>query len=114
MVTSGNSGWQVVASPNTGFTANGLAGVVAITATDAWAVGSAGSMTRTFIGDTIDQHTVWEPLIEHWDGLQWSVVTSPQLASEASCLLGVAGVSPGEIAVGSRRERSYISEAAAS
>src|SRR5260370_24813295 len=108
MVNSVNSGWQVVAGQNTGFTANGLAGVVAITATDAWAVGSAGSMTRTFIGDTIDQHTVWEPLIEHWDGLQWSIVPGPQLTGQAM-LYGVAASSPGDVwAVGSLGNASTV------
>jgi hypothetical protein len=36
-------------------------------------------------------------LIEHWNGQQWSVITSPDLASEDSCLLGVAGVSPSDV-----------------
>jgi hypothetical protein len=39
----------------------GLASVAAISATDAWAVGSGGST----------------PLIEHWDGNTWSIVPGP-------------------------------------
>lgn len=113
MVTSGNSGWQVVASPNTGFTANSLAGVIAITATDAWAVGSTGSMTRTFIGDTIDQQTVWQPLIEHWDGVQWSIIPGPQLTGQAM-LYGVAASSPGDVwAVGSLGNASTVEKTTA-
>ncbi|MFN2544324.1 MAG: hypothetical protein ABR600_07115 [Actinomycetota bacterium] len=56
-----------------------LTDVSAISASDAWGVGS------TY--DGIDFHT----LIEHWDGQGWSVVPSPD-PGERSELLGVAAI----------------------
>jgi hypothetical protein len=60
--------WSVVAGPKVP-KGSFLAGVAAVSSADVWAVGSelapAGS---TFI---------FNPLVEHWDGTSWSVVTSP-------------------------------------
>jgi hypothetical protein len=113
MATGGNSGWQIVASPNAVFPANGLVSVIALTATDAWAVGNAGSMTRTFTADAIDQQTVWEPLIEHWDGTQWSIVPGPHLTGQAM-LHGIAASSPDEVwAVGSLGNAATVEQTTA-
>lgn len=60
--------WRVVASPplpSDAFSTN-LNGVVALSATDAWAVGDY----------TGSDHTI-HPLIVHWDGVSWKVVTGP-------------------------------------
>lgn len=59
--------WRVVPSPSRG--TSGLAAVAATSGKDAWAVGShdAGSGTRT--------------LIEHWNGIRWTVVPSPNPAT---------------------------------
>src|SRR5438132_2657024 len=68
--------WSVVSSPDPGGD-NTLNGVVALSATNVWAVGS---------------------LIEHWDGTQWSIVSSPS----TGYLYGVAAVNPNDMwAVGS-------------
>jgi hypothetical protein len=58
------SAWSAVRSPNVGVHDDLLIGVDALSASDAWAVGSRGAPHRT--------HT----LIEHWDGTAWSVVPS--------------------------------------
>ena len=57
--------WSIIPSPNSGPNDNDfLNGVAAISAKDAWAVGTIIST-----GSTAGQ-----PLIEHWDGVQWSIV----------------------------------------
>lgn len=71
--------WSVVSSPTPAGTAgNYLTGVVALSSTDAWAVGYTG------IADT---------LIEHWDGSQWSVVPSPNPSQGANLLFAVTATS---------------------
>jgi len=61
-----------------------LSGVVALSATNAWAVGSSNG-----------------PLVEHWDGATWSAVATPRGASgsylNGETLLGVAAVSANDI-----------------
>jgi hypothetical protein len=56
-------GWQLVRTPNPDERFNELSGVAAVSASDVWAVGSAGA----------------SPLIEHWDGSAWSIVSSPRI-----------------------------------
>jgi hypothetical protein len=72
--------WSLV-SDSFPFTQGQLLGVSAISATNAWAVGYA------------DEHTepVQQPLIEHWDGTSWSVVSI--FNSDGGELLGVLAVS---------------------
>jgi plastocyanin len=63
-----------------------LAGVAAISANDVWAVGYTS--TRT--------------LVEHWDGVQWSIVGSPNVGSGVNGLNAIEIVSPNDMwAVGS-------------
>jgi hypothetical protein len=56
----GNS-WREVSSPNINGGANQLFGITATSATDVWAVGSAGGA----------------PLAMHWNGKAWSIVSMP-------------------------------------
>jgi len=71
----------VVSSPNAGTQGNQLAGVIALSAIDVWAVGArfTGSIYRT--------------LTEHWNGSAWSVVTSPNKGTDTNELHAVAAVS---------------------
>ncbi len=79
--------WTQVASFSEGSFAE-LNSVVALSPTDAWAVGTA----------VLREH--WVPVIEHWDGKSWQPVRSPALLQ--SSLTGIAGTSPGNLwAVGS-------------
>src|SRR5215467_14421256 len=55
-----------------------LTGVSADSASDAWAVGSAGSSA----------------LILHWNGTSWARVPSPRPSSKYNALSGVSAVSP--------------------
>jgi hypothetical protein len=72
------AGFSVVASPAPGTAYDGLNGVVATSATDAWATGyqaPTGGARRT--------------LTEHWNGVAWSAVTSPNSGSGDNTLEGV-------------------------
>jgi hypothetical protein len=59
--------WETVLIPNASESDNDLAGVTAIAPDDAWAVGS------WWTNDGTQRHT----LIEHWDGVQWSIAVNP-------------------------------------
>jgi hypothetical protein len=74
------SAWQSVASPTlpSGALAGELNDVVALSTTDAWAVGNY----------TASDHTI-RTLIAHWDGTSWAVASSPD---EWGSLAGVAAV----------------------
>src|SRR5436305_12786308 len=71
--------WSVVPSPNPNVVPSGLSGVAAVSATDAWAVGSCGSRMNHL-----------QALIEHWDGTQWQIVKSPSPGSNNKNLAAVA------------------------
>jgi len=85
--------WSIAASPNpaSGFhTTNTLGGVVAITPKNAWAFGFYEKSTASF-----------RTLIEHWDGIKWSVVASPNSGpGENTLAAGVARSSTDIWAVG--------------
>ncbi len=66
--------WSIVQGPSLGMPQNFLFGVAASTANDVWAVGGSSSTSR------YPQFT----LIEHWNGKQWSVVSSPSRANAVS------------------------------
>ena len=78
--------WKIVTSPNTTELANYLYSVTAITANNIWAVGSAASSGGSSA----------QSLIEHWNGTQWSIVTSPNVLS-LNILNGVSAVSGKDI-----------------
>ena len=65
-------------SPNGGTLNDGLTSVTAVSAHDVWAVGF-----DTTSGPSLT-------LIEHWNGLQWSVVPSPNPSTSLNFLNGVA------------------------
>ena len=81
--------WSVVPSPDPGSAGNQLYGLVALGPSDIWAVGQQ-------LGSAPPD----QPLIEHWDGEQWSVVESPQLADGTSALYSIAAGGTGLWAVG--------------
>lgn len=85
--------WSVVTSPNpTGGTNNQLMAASATSANDVWAAGS-------YFDSTTNTN---EPLIEHWDGTSWSIVTSPNSGTPDNFLTGIAAISTSDAwAVGS-------------
>jgi hypothetical protein len=83
--------WNHVATPNRGQVDNGLAAVAAVDPHDMWAVGSAG----TYGGKS-------STLAEHFDGVGWSVVATPNGPNAANRLGGVTAVATDDVwAVGS-------------
>lgn len=59
--------WSVVPSPNSGTDINTLSAVSAASANDVWAVGG-------YFSDTL---SLYQTLVEHWNGSQWSIIASP-------------------------------------
>ncbi|HZU67369.1 MAG TPA: hypothetical protein VFA09_08825 [Ktedonobacteraceae bacterium] len=94
------SQWSIVTSPNPGSTSNALGSIAAVSASDIWAVGTSSNNNSTS-----------QTLIEHWNGTQWSVVTSPNPGSFSNALDGIVVISSGDIwAVGSFSNNSTSSQ----
>src|SRR5689334_21396361 len=68
--------WTLNASPN--LTDQDFTAVTCITASDCWAVGAY-----------MDSNFTAKTLIEHWNGLSWSVVPSPNSGTADNVLNGV-------------------------
>lgn len=64
--------WSIMPSPNVGPSDNLLTGVAAVTAKNVWAVGY-------YFTDSSHSHS--RSLIEHWNGVKWSVVPTPNPGS---------------------------------
>jgi len=79
--------WQVLRSGNGSNGVNELHGISALTENDVWAVGVSYNTERTFSSS----------LIEHWDGVKWSVVPSPNPSASLNILYGVAAVAANEV-----------------
>lgn len=81
--------WNVVNSPNIvpAETLIGFTGVAVVSADDIWAVG--------YYFNTIYNSTE-HAMIEHWNGKQWSVISSPQPQLNAY-LAGVAAIAPNDV-----------------
>jgi hypothetical protein len=60
--------WTIVPSPNPDTQLNHLRSIAGVASNDIWAVGLAGN------GSTFNPR---HSLIEHWDGVSWSVVPNP-------------------------------------
>lgn len=88
-------GWSFV--PHADGNNYSLNGVAAISATDAWAVGSRGTGANQFA-----------TLTEHWNGSRWAIVPSPNGIGNSQ-LLGVAAISMDDVwAVGSAAGGSSV------
>ena len=82
--------WQTVKVPSVG-AADEFTAVVALAPNDVWAVGTSIAV----------EHDPTVTLIEHYDGSQWSVVSSPNVgpnsANQSNRLFGITAVSPTDI-----------------
>jgi hypothetical protein len=85
--------WTAVSSPNLpSASGNALYGVTAVSTGDVWAVGSSQSTGPE------------QPLIEHWNGTGWSIVSSPSIGTNGGSLDAVAALSANDVwAVGESR-----------
>lgn len=71
--------WRVAPSPDTNWQLDLLGGVAAVSAQDAWAVGGAGAMSGTTAS----------ALVEHWNGLAWTVASIPNAGQELTAVTAV-------------------------
>jgi hypothetical protein len=81
--------WSRVASPNPGVGANYLSSVVAVSASNIWAVGTYSTEANDSVGNST--------LVEHWNGKKWSQVASPDPGSFANDLITVRKVTVNDI-----------------
>ncbi len=77
-------GWSIVASPDQDH-AGFLFGVSVLAANDVWAVGDFSTVNGR------------QTLVEHWDGVSWSVVPSANHHSSGNRLTGVAAISANDV-----------------
>ncbi len=80
------SSWSIVSSPDAGTYGSNLWGVAATSQNDIWTVGSYAPTS-----------TLYQNLIEHWNGSQWSIVNSPNVGTNDNTLNGVAIVSSNNV-----------------
>jgi hypothetical protein len=108
-----SAGWQELSVPSPGNEQNVLAGV-AVTPTDAWAVGWSSSVPPGWLERTPSPGSLGgpappvlhEPLVLHWDGATWSEVKAPnqdvvggdtEQPTGGATLNAVAEVSPDDV-----------------
>jgi hypothetical protein len=90
--------WTIVPSPNVGNYQSGLKAVAAVASNDVWAVGDYFNATDTA-----------STLMEHWNGIQWTIVPSPSLGYDF--LYSVVALGPGDVwAVGSADDTNTLVE----
>jgi hypothetical protein len=91
------SSWRVVPSPNVkGNNNTVLTDVAALSANDAWAVGSSGCAIERI-----------HPVAEHWDGTRWKIVPTPS-PGNFDLLAAVAAVSSTDVwALGSTQRARW-------
>ena len=73
--------WSVVSSPNIGTVSDYLASVTVVSPSDIWAV-----------GNYINSSSIYQTLIEQWNGTSWNVVHSPDAGTANNILSGVSAV----------------------
>jgi hypothetical protein len=78
--------WGIVASPNESSVENRLSSVTVLSSKNVWAV-----------GDYSNNHGIFQTLTEHWDGMQWSIVASPNTGTLDNVLNGVSAVASSNI-----------------
>ncbi len=79
--------WTIVTSPNGAIGGiNILAGATGTASDDVWAAGYDYSNSNPS-----------QTLIMHWDGTQWTIISSPNVGTESNSISGVAAVSSSDI-----------------
>jgi hypothetical protein len=86
--------WGVVPSPTATQFVNSLLSVTSVANDDLWAAGLSYGLHRPSL--------YAGTLTEHWDGSEWSIVSSPNAGRGSNFLRGIAGTGPNDVwAVGS-------------
>lgn len=89
--------WKIVPSVHPSGVGSIFYGVAAVSTNDVWAVGYTSAYRQTS-----------NTLIEHWDGTQWSVVPSPNIANTNNNLYAVTAVSSNDVwAVGNYQNANF-------
>lgn len=81
------TGWNIVPAPNPSKYINKLADLAPVSANDIWAVGD----------EYKDNFSPPHTLIEHWNGMSWSIVPAPPTEINNDSLNAVAALSPNNI-----------------
>ncbi len=81
------SKWSVVPSPNASIEGDELYGVAAISTNDVWVVGYFENNAETAI----------LPLLEHWNGTNWSIAQDPAVSSGVNFVKSVTAVSTNDV-----------------
>jgi hypothetical protein len=79
--------WSIVPSPDPGTYTNVLSSIAVVSPTDIWA---AGTIADGRLGLT-------ETLTEHWNGVRWRVVSSPNIGELGDSFAGIAAVSSNDV-----------------
>jgi hypothetical protein len=82
----GGSAWSIVSTPNVGSSFNQLFSVATLSSNNAWAVGASSN-----------NNVLFQPLIAHWDGTQWSIVPAALAPGSSAFLYGIAAVAANDI-----------------
>jgi hypothetical protein len=78
--------WNIVTTPNVGSNFNQLYSVAAVSSNNVWTVGASS-----------DNNVLFQPLIEHWDGMQWSTVANPLAPGTSAFIYGIASLAANDI-----------------
>ena len=78
--------WNIVTTPNVGSSFNQLYSVAAVSSNNVWAVGASS-----------DNNVLFQPLIEHWDGTQWSTIGNPLAPGTSAFIYGIFSVAANDI-----------------
>ncbi len=94
--------WRIVKSPNSSFGVESLFnGVAVVSSNDAWAVGTSRNQSG------FSSHT----LTEHWNGSQWSIISSANPSSAQNVLVSAAALTANNIwAVGFTTDMNGFSQ----
>jgi hypothetical protein len=84
--TWNGSSWTIADNPQPGSLRDMLFGASALSPSDVWVV-----------GDQEGSNGIFETLAEHWDGMRWSVVPTPDPGSTGNHLYGVDAVGPDDV-----------------
>lgn len=78
--------WRVAKSPSTGApSGTSLYAVSAIASNDVWAVGQ------------VSKQGIFQTLTEHWNGKNWSTITSPNLGTGNNTLYGISALTSDDV-----------------
>lgn len=103
--TASASQWQFANSANTPANLQTLTGVAVVSDKNVWAVGVAGGVIFEPTSFYRNSSATSTPMIEHWNGQQWSIIPTPQIQTQ-SALVSISAYSASDIwAVG------YVSNA---